>query len=81
MALVPRALAVRVDALDDKGRDVQIRARGWYARILQHEIDHLHGTLCVDRMDPRTLSSHANYSKLWRGRSVAEVRAGLHSVK
>jgi peptide deformylase len=81
MALVARAVAVRVEALDENGRDVRITARGWHARILQHEIDHLHGTLCVDRMDPRTLSSHANYSKLWRGRSVTEVRAGLHALK
>ena len=79
MALVPRATAVRVEALDGQGRDVRIEARGWHARILQHEIDHLHGTLCVDRMDPRTLSSHANYSKFWRGRSVTEVRAALQA--
>ena len=79
MALVPRAAAVRVEALDQHGRDVRIEARGWHARILQHEIDHLHGTLCVDRMDPRTLSSHANYSKFWRGRSVSDIRAGLHA--
>ncbi|HEX6838643.1 MAG TPA: peptide deformylase [Polyangia bacterium] len=81
MALVPRAPAVRVEALDENGRDVRLSVRGWHARILQHEIDHLHGTLCVDRMDPRTLSSHANYSKLWRGRSAADVRAGLHALK
>jgi len=79
MALVPRAAAVRVEALDEQGRDVVLTARGWHARILQHEIDHLHGTLCVDRMDPRTLSNHANYSKLWRGRSVTDVRAELHA--
>ncbi len=80
IALVPRAAAVRVDALDEHGRDVRLSARGWHARILQHEIDHLHGTLCVDRMDPRTLSSHANYSRLWRGKSVAEVRAALQAT-
>jgi peptide deformylase len=79
MALVARAAAVRVQALDENGRDVMIEARGWHARILQHEIDHLHGTLCVDRMDPRTLSSHPNYSKFWRGRSVTDVRAALHA--
>ena len=79
MALVPRAAAVRVEALDENGRDVRITARGWHARILQHEIDHLHGTLCVDRMDPRTLSSHANYAKHWRGHSVADVRAALQA--
>ena len=81
MALVARAAAVRVEALDENGRDVRLTVRGWHARILQHEIDHLHGTLCVDRMDPRTLSNHANYSKFWRGRPVAEVRAALHAVK
>ena len=81
MALVPRAPAVRVEALDEQGRDVRLSVRGWHARILQHEIDHLHGTLCVDRMDPRTLSSHANYSKFWRGRAAADVRAGLHALK
>ena len=81
MALVGRAAAVRVDALDDQGRDVRLVARGWHARILQHEIDHLHGTLCIDRMDPRTLSSHANYSKLWRGKSVIEVREALHAPR
>jgi peptide deformylase len=81
MALVPRAPAVRVDALDEHGNDVTWRVRGWHARILQHEIDHLGGVLCVDRMDPRTLSSHANYSRHWRGRSVDEVRAALHAPR
>jgi peptide deformylase len=81
MALVPRAAAVRVDALDDKGQDVRLVVRGWHARILQHEIDHLHGTLCIDRMDPRTLSNHANYSKYWRGKTVTDVRAGLHAER
>jgi peptide deformylase len=81
MGLVPRAAAVRVDALDEHGRDVRLTVRGWHARILQHEIDHLHGTLCVDRMDPRTLSSHANYSRHWRGKSVAEVREALRAPR
>ena len=79
MGVVARAATVRVEALDENGRDVKIEARGWHARILQHEIDHLHGTLCIDRMDSRTLSSHANYSRLWRGLSVAEVRAALQA--
>jgi peptide deformylase len=79
IALVARAPGVRVDALDERGQDVRLEVHGWHARILQHEIDHLHGTLCVDRMDPRTLSSHGNYSKFWRGRSTSEVRAGLHA--
>jgi peptide deformylase len=57
IAEVPRALAVRVDALDHRGEPVTIEADGWYARILQHEIDHLHGTVYVDRMDTRTFGA------------------------
>jgi peptide deformylase len=57
LAQVPRALAVRVDALDHRGQPVVIEARGWYARILQHEIDHLNGTLYLDHMDTRTFAS------------------------
>jgi peptide deformylase len=56
-AAVPRASAVRVRALDHRGEAVTIEADGWYARILQHEIDHLAGTVYIDRMDPRTFGS------------------------
>jgi peptide deformylase len=56
-AVVPRALAVRVDSLDHRGEPRVIEARGWYARILQHEIDHLEGTLYIDRMDTRSFTS------------------------
>jgi peptide deformylase len=57
VAMVPRALAVRVEALDHRGEPIEIRASGWYARILQHEIDHLQGTLYIDRMESRTFST------------------------
>jgi peptide deformylase len=57
VATVARALAVRVEALDHRGEPITIDARGWYARILQHEIDHLQGTLYIDRMDSRTFST------------------------
>lgn len=56
-ATVSRPLKVRVDALDHHGEPLTIEASGWYARILQHEIDHLQGTLYIDRMDSRTFTS------------------------
>lgn len=59
-AKVPRARAVRVEALDERGQPVTLRATGWYARILQHECDHLDGALYVDRMDPRSFSTVEN---------------------
>ncbi|MBM3191030.1 MAG: peptide deformylase [Chlamydiae bacterium] len=49
VGLVPRAYAVRVEARNERGEPVVIHAKGWYARILQHEIDHLQGILYTDR--------------------------------
>jgi peptide deformylase len=52
MALVPRSRRVRVECLDESGQKRIIEASGWHARILQHEIDHLHGILYIDKMGP-----------------------------
>lgn len=76
-ALVLRAGRVRVDCLDHKAEPRTIHASGWHARILQHEIDHLHGTLYIDRMDPRSLCTMDNYSKHWKELTIAEVRQRL----
>lgn len=63
MAMVPRAETVRVQALNEAGMPVQIEAEGWYARILQHEIDHLNGTLYIDRMWSRSFCSLEQYNR------------------
>jgi peptide deformylase len=60
-AKVRRARSVRVEAIDHTGSSVTIDASGWYARILQHEIDHLDGHLYIDRMDTRTFSTVQNW--------------------
>jgi len=59
-AKVRRAQAVRVEGWDHHGDAVTIDAAGWYARILQHEVDHLDGMLYIDHMDPRTFTTTRN---------------------
>lgn len=59
-ALVDRALNVRVECLNERGEEITINAHGWYARILQHEIDHLNGNLYIDRMKTRTFTTSEN---------------------
>jgi peptide deformylase len=49
---VPRASAVTVKGRDPKGKEIRVKAEGWFARILQHEIDHLDGILFIDRIPP-----------------------------
>jgi peptide deformylase len=73
VAIVPRARKVRVRALNEAGKPVQIEAEGWYARILQHEIDHLKGTLYIDRMRSRSFCSVEHYNRHWKSRSIAEL--------
>ena len=80
MMIVPRWRRVRVDALNEYGEPVVIRAEGWYARILQHEIDHLRGIVCCDRMDPRTLTTHDNHLRHWREMSVEQARKTLGAM-
>jgi peptide deformylase len=74
MALVPRARKVKVECLDQNGHPRVIRASGWHARILQHEIDHLSGALYVDRMRSASLCSLDNYARHWKSKSIAEVK-------
>jgi peptide deformylase len=76
-AIVPRARAVKVEYVDEKAVDRVVEASGWYARILQHEIDHLEGTLYVDRMHTRTFMNVDNLARFWKDSPIAEVRARL----
>jgi peptide deformylase len=48
---VKRAARVLVKAQDRHGKQIRLRAEGLMARVLQHEIDHLSGTLFVDRVE------------------------------
>jgi peptide deformylase len=48
---VERMAAVTVKGLNRHGRPMTVKAKGWLARIFQHEIDHLEGILFVDRAE------------------------------
>ena len=49
---VPRHTDVDISALDHEGRPFAFSAGGFFARVLQHEIDHLDGRLFIDHMPP-----------------------------
>ncbi len=46
---VPRAYRVVVEGLNEEGKIVQLEAEEMLARVLQHELDHLHGVLFTDK--------------------------------
>ena len=75
-ALVTRALEIEVAGLTPMGEPLRLRLRGWPARILQHEVDHLRGTLYVDRMHTRSFS-RADAAQRWADLPVTEIAARL----
>mgnify|MGYP000875374391 FL=1 len=62
-----RALGAVLRGYDVDGNAIEVSARGWLARIFQHEYDHLQGTLYVDRLeDPYTqIARQAEADKGW----------------
>lgn len=72
-AIVPRSRRVLVECLDESGSPQRIEAEGWYARILQHEIDHLQGTLYIDRMWSRSFCTLEQYTRLWKGKRIRDL--------
>lgn len=51
---VPRAETITVKALDLENKHVRLKASGFLARVIQHEVDHLDGILFVDRVEDRS---------------------------
>lgn len=62
-AVVHRSRQVRLTCADERGDPVDEVLTGWPARIVQHETDHLRGTLYLDRAEPRSLAASG-----WGGR-------------
>jgi peptide deformylase len=79
-ALVPRSQGVRVEYLDQVGSPQSQECTGWLARIVQHECDHLQGTLYVDRMLSRSFSTLENLSQYWKNLPICDVVTQLKQV-
>ncbi|HET6924354.1 MAG TPA: peptide deformylase [Candidatus Saccharimonadales bacterium] len=72
---VARYKSVKVTGWDRDGNDVALTAQGWFARILQHECDHLLGKLYIDVMLPDSFCSVKNFQLLYRKSLEADLRA------
>jgi len=72
-ALVPRPAAVRVIASNETGEPVSIRADGHFARVLDHEIDHLSGILYIDKMLTRSFVSQTAIERRWLSAPTSEM--------
>jgi len=65
---VSRYTAVRLRALDRHGEPMDLIAKDFFARVIQHEVDHLNGMVYLDRMkDFSTLTHLAEWHRYWLG--------------
>lgn len=66
--LVPRWTRVSVSGLDRQGQAVELDAEGFFARVIQHEVDHLYGRVFLDRLpDLSTVTHLREYEQFWKG--------------
>lgn len=76
-AVVARHAEVRLRAWDEHGQAVDEVFTGWPARIVQHETDHLDGTLYLDRAELRSLSSNETLAARWAQPTPEEAAQAL----
>jgi len=70
---ITRPECVDVKAMDVEGEPLEFRCGGLLARVVQHEHDHLHGILFIDRMDKQTKAD----LRLELDQLMAETKAAL----
>ncbi len=69
--LVPRWTQVTVQGMDRHGKVVLFEAKGFHARVVQHEVDHLNGLVFLDRLpDLQTLTHLREYEQFWKNHDV-----------
>ncbi len=76
-AAVLRPESVQLDFTAPDGTDLHRTFSGWQARIVQHETDHLHGILFLDRAELRSISNNAEYSARWAQPDISRARQEL----
>ena len=71
--VTPRYTAMRLEAYGRNGERIDLVAKDFFARVLQHETDHLNGKVYMDRMgDLTTLCHLQEWSRYWLEREEAE---------
>jgi len=73
-AVVDRAAVIELEYDDEHGDTLTRQFSGWQARIVQHETDHLSGTIYIDKAHTRSLSNNAEYANRWANPGIAEAK-------
>lgn len=75
---VPRYKKIKVSFNDAAGNFHQHVAEGFHARVLQHEIDHIHGILIIDRLTPDCIQGTQDEMKALRRAELPPHKRALY---
>ena len=77
-AAVPRYTSIRASFVDLGGKRHETLQEGFLARVMQHEIDHLDGILCIDRVADKTAirAESGGYPARQAARAIEEIESG-----
>lgn len=76
-AVVQRHHSVQLEYLSPESTQLTRHFSGWPARIVQHETDHLNGTIYIDKANTRSLASSAEYSERWAQSGIGLAQRSL----
>lgn len=74
---VPRYKSIKISYYDESGRYHQQIEHGFYARVLQHEIDHLQGLLITDRLTSDCVQGTIKEIMALRRSELSEEKRGV----
>jgi peptide deformylase len=74
---IVRPGVVDVKALNGEGKPIAFRCGGLLARAVQHEKDHLHGVLFIDRMDRATKDELRDELEMIQAETKAQLKQNL----
>ncbi|MFT8704854.1 peptide deformylase [Bifidobacterium aquikefiricola] len=74
-AVRKRWLDINAFWMDESGKKQEDHLHGWPARIFQHETDHLHGELYIDKAEIRSLSTGENLDEYWAFEAIPQTAA------
>jgi peptide deformylase len=72
--MVKRHVHVRVQAWDRQGNPIDEVVHGLKAGTYQHEVDHLNGTVFVDRADPSTFTTWTEFERHHRAAFIEQAQ-------
>ncbi|MBI2786670.1 MAG: peptide deformylase [Legionella longbeachae] len=74
---VSRYERIRLTWFDEQGKQHHSIEEGFYARVLQHEIDHINGTLIIDRLTPDCVQGTLEEMSALRRAELSEEKRAL----